>query len=157
MSVLERLNQRLGFTRNESLVVLFLTGSLLVGGAIKVVKDVSGNDSGHYNYEQSDRQFAILAQRADSISESEQETTKISSASVSLKKSKTKLPAGTINVNTASKEELMSLPGVGETMAERMMIYREEHGPFKTLEELESVKGIGKKKISRFAQYITFE
>lgn len=47
-----------------------------------------------------------------------------------------------VNINTASKEELMTLPGIGESKAESVIQYREEHGEFKAVEELTSIPGI---------------
>ena len=51
--------------------------------------------------------------------------------------------AAQINVNTATKAELVELPGIGETKAEAIVAYREAHGDFKTLEDLNEVDGIG--------------
>jgi competence protein ComEA len=48
-----------------------------------------------------------------------------------------------ININTASARELQKLDGVGHTMAERIVHYREEHGPFKRGEDLKKVEGVG--------------
>ena len=48
-----------------------------------------------------------------------------------------------ININTASAKELQKLDGVGHTVAERIVHYREEHGPFKRGEDLRKVEGIG--------------
>jgi competence protein ComEA len=53
--------------------------------------------------------------------------------------------AGTININTASVEELTHLKGVGEKYAEAIVHYRKEHGPFKAAEEIINVPGIGQK------------
>lgn len=50
--------------------------------------------------------------------------------------------SGKVNINTASKEVLMTLPGIGETKAIAILTYRQEHGPFSTLEELKKVEGI---------------
>ena len=56
----------------------------------------------------------------------------------------TLLFAEAININTADKESLMSaIKGVGEKRAEAIIAYREEHGSFKSLEELADVKGVG--------------
>jgi competence protein ComEA len=48
-----------------------------------------------------------------------------------------------INLNTATRSELESLPGVGPVLAQRIIDYRETHGPFQTVDELLNVKGIG--------------
>lgn len=48
-----------------------------------------------------------------------------------------------INVNTATRAELVELPGIGETKAEAIVTYRETHEDFKTLEDLNAVNGIG--------------
>lgn len=52
------------------------------------------------------------------------------------------LDDGKINLNTASKEELMTLNGIGEAKATAIITYREEHGGFQTVEELMEVEGI---------------
>ena len=49
------------------------------------------------------------------------------------------------NLNTASAQELTNLRGIGPKMAEAIIAYRESHGPFKSVEELVEVKGIGEK------------
>ncbi len=51
--------------------------------------------------------------------------------------------AGLVDLNTADRWQLMSLPGIGETLADRIISYREEHGSFTYEEELMSVPGIG--------------
>lgn len=52
---------------------------------------------------------------------------------------------GRININKASVEELVELPRVGQAVAQRIVDYREQNGPFRTLEDLKSVRGIGDK------------
>ena len=50
-----------------------------------------------------------------------------------------------ININTASVEELTDLKKVGIKTAERIVTYRQSHGPFETVTDLKNVKGIGEK------------
>lgn len=49
---------------------------------------------------------------------------------------------GLLNINTAGKEEFMTLPGIGEAKADTIIQYREEHGVFKSVEELMNIPGI---------------
>ncbi len=49
-----------------------------------------------------------------------------------------------VNINEASKAQLMKLAGVGPGMAERIIAFREAHGPFKRVQDLEKVDGVGK-------------
>ena len=51
----------------------------------------------------------------------------------------------TINLNTATVDQLMTLPGIGQKTAERILEYRTKSGGFKKIEELMNVKGIGEK------------
>ena len=60
-----------------------------------------------------------------------------------------------ININTASAEELEELPGIGETLALRIIAYREEHGPFQTIADISNVSGIGDGKLAAIQDYIT--
>lgn len=53
-----------------------------------------------------------------------------------------------VNVNTATKEELMSVKGIGEKKAEAIIAYREAHGAFKSVDELVNVKGLGEKSLA---------
>ena len=55
------------------------------------------------------------------------------------------LPGERIDINSADSASLQRLPGIGETMAERIIQYRIENGPFESLEELMKVSGIGEK------------
>lgn len=53
-----------------------------------------------------------------------------------------------LDLNTATAEELTALPGIGETLAGRIVDYRTEHGPFETVEDVMNVSGIGEGKLA---------
>ena len=59
-----------------------------------------------------------------------------------------------VNINTATKAELMSLPGIGETKAMAILAYRQEHGEFSSLEELKQVEGIKEAVFTKIKAYI---
>lgn len=62
-----------------------------------------------------------------------------------------------ININTASAKELEELPGIGPALAERIVSYRETNGPFKNVEEIKKVSGIGEKKFETIKDLIVVE
>lgn len=62
---------------------------------------------------------------------------------------------GTININEADAKKLAELPGVGPAMAEQILTYREEHGSFTSIEELQQVKGIGQAKYDKLKDKVS--
>ena len=62
---------------------------------------------------------------------------------------------GKININAASADELTQLQKVGPKTAERIVAYREAHGPFKTIDDLKNVKGVGDKILELNKERIT--
>lgn len=62
---------------------------------------------------------------------------------------------GKINVNTASAEELSALKGVGEKIAANIVQFRKENGPYKSIDDLKQVKGVGTKILEDNAEKIT--
>ena len=64
---------------------------------------------------------------------------------------------GLININTASRSELMQIPGIGESKADRIIAYRENHGRFGSVEEILNVSGIGDGIYEGLKDYITVE
>ena len=63
----------------------------------------------------------------------------------------------TIQINKAKRAELSLLPGVGPKMAQEIIDFRVEHGPIRTWEELDRVKGIGPKTIENIKRYATLD
>ena len=62
---------------------------------------------------------------------------------------------GRININLATSQQLQMLPNIGDVLAERIVTYRSEHGPFDTVDDLTLVDGIGEKRLEALRQYIT--
>lgn len=59
-----------------------------------------------------------------------------------------------LDLNTATLQQLTLLPGIGETLAQRILDYRAEHNGFTTVEELKQVSGIGDKKYAEILPYV---
>ena len=66
-------------------------------------------------------------------------------------------PAGVVNINTASAQELSLLPRVGAKVAQRIVDYRTEHGKFAKASDLMQVKGIGDKSFQNLSAYLTVD
>ena len=63
-------------------------------------------------------------------------------------------PSGPVNINTASAEELDTLPGIGPAMAQRIIEFRETEGAFTSIEDIKKVKGIGEAKFEKMKDKI---
>jgi comEA protein len=66
-------------------------------------------------------------------------------------------PGGLIHLNTATAQQLQTLPGIGPTLAQRIIDYRDANGPFTTLEQLMLVEDIGEKRFAAIKDYLTLE
>lgn len=68
----------------------------------------------------------------------------------------TQLHAQTININTADAQTLATrLNGIGPSKAQAIVAYREQHGPFKSIEQLAEVKGIGLKTVEQNKELVS--
>ncbi len=66
-----------------------------------------------------------------------------------------KPPLKPININTANFEELQQVPGIGPATAEKILQMRKSYGTFKSVDDLLSIKGIGKKRLEKMRKYLT--
>ena len=67
------------------------------------------------------------------------------------------LPDGSVSVNSGELDELMTLPGIGETLARNIIEEREKNGPFQYPEDLLTVKGIGGSRLEKIFSLINLE
>lgn len=93
----------------------------------------------------------VHSKQEDGLTEGNSE--KGSSINTSVSNSK----QGTININTATLEELQTIKGIGKKKAEAILQYRKEHGAFRTKEDLLQVKGIGKKALEAIESQVNFQ
>ena len=93
----------------------------------------------------------VHSKQEDGLTEGNSE--KGSSTNTSVSNSK----QGTININTATLEELQTIKGIGKKKAEDILQYRKEHGAFRTKEDLLQVKGIGKKALEAIESQVNFQ
>lgn len=64
-------------------------------------------------------------------------------------------PGEPLDLNAATAEELQEVPGIGPTLAGRIVAFREEHGPFEKVDDLLNVQGIGTRSLERIRPYVT--
>jgi len=62
-----------------------------------------------------------------------------------------------LDLNRATREDLEALPGIGPVLAGRILDYRQTHGPFRHIDDLEHVSGIGPKKLAQVKSYLTIQ
>ena len=89
----------------------------------------------------------------------------LSSAAVRVAEEKEKIPnenrknqlLKSVNINTSDKADIMTIPRIGPVTAERIILHREDHGLYNSVEELLNVKGIGPKTLEKIRTYIKIE
>lgn len=93
----------------------------------------------------------IFSNDVNTFLESETTSTKTSTK----QRSSSKLTEGQlVNINTASSDVLIKIPGIGKTLADRIVEYRNEIGKFENTEQLLKIKGINNNKLSKILPYI---
>ena len=68
-----------------------------------------------------------------------------------------KVSVETIHLNQATAEQLQDLPGVGPALSERIISYRDQHGPFSSVDQLVAVKGVGQAKLASFKDRLSVD
>lgn len=118
----------LNLTRGERLVIVFLSLSALLGVGISYYKKI------HYRVDLKVEPFQITQSGID----------------IDRLIAKVKL----VDINGATSEELMRLPGIGKTTAKKIIDYRNTHGHFKKIENITQVSGIGPHKFDSMKEFL---
>ena len=160
-SLMVRLQSLLGFSKAEvSFVVLFASG-LLLASIINVTynRESDNIDNQAINMildslaESNKTTYTGTDVRNNPLAELKQGDTLIRNESQYPQRKAKELPKGKININTASKIQLMQLPGVGESTALKIIEARNQR-PFPSAENITRIKGIGPKKYEKMKPYI---
>jgi comEA protein len=126
----------ISITPQERRILTFLVAMLLVGCVVKLIR--------HH-----------LSQRPPDVSLVSQdppENTLVDSVAPDAQEGK---PAGSLDINTATPEQLQSLSGIGPHLARRIVEHRDQHGPFSSPRDITAVRGIGEKTYERLRGQIT--
>lgn len=137
----KRLSDWFALTKTERKVFLFLGVLLLLGTGIRYYEQIYPNIP-LFDYRQSDSTFIALSAAFAEMEDSEEVEAESS---------------GLVNINTASKERLTDLAGIGPVLADRIIEFRKTHGLFQSIEDIQKVKGISKKKFEQIRNSITME
>ena len=74
---------------------------------------------------------------------------------VALSEGSKKPPLHPINLNTATASQLQEVPGIGPVTADKILKMRKSYGPFKSVDDLRAIKGIGPKRLEKMRKYLT--
>lgn len=77
------------------------------------------------------------------------------SLSSNLSANKKKPPARPVNINKATSEELQQVPGIGPATAQKILQMRKSYGPFKSVDDLLAIRGLGQKRLDKMRKYLT--
>lgn len=150
-----------GVTKQELIAVLFIVSGLIIGLCIKTFFRNEHEYSSHDEfakeiYYQLDSIAAVQQTTYTGVNENDDAYDTVLYDKTNERKTeaiKITIPS-IVNINEATKAELMKLPGIGEKTAEKIIEYRKLNG-FKQVSDIMNVKGIGQKKYEKLKQYIT--
>ncbi len=148
MGLLFLFQERFGFTRTELIAVLALAAVFLAGSAMKLWGPASTRTPAHqaFSYAPLDSEFLALARTPGNPATAPRHSPTPKSQM---------LPAlESIELNSATVEELQKLPGIGPALAARIVAYRESHGGFAAADEVSSVRGIGPRTLDRILPFL---
>ena len=164
---LRKISGKIGFTQLEIKVLLFLLIVFICGVVLKYTLKSPVENSVNFDYSEQDSLFInagkgeingkISSKDSHKNVDYKQEVLDFRKPDFRTKKIK-ELPAEkSININTAGKNTLENLPGIGPKTADKIISYRNKIGRFTKLEDLIKVKGIGTIKFNKIKKYLYIE
>jgi competence protein ComEA len=146
-----RLSDWLALTSTERKVILFLSGTVVLGGGIRLYQETFPSVP-KFDYTASDSTFAALSQKE---TEEVADKTILGESNAEESVAEDDTATSKVNINTATKQELMTLPGIGDVMSDRIIAYRTDVGIFRSSDDLRKVKGLSKKKLEQLLPFVT--
>lgn len=147
----------------KTFIVVYVCGAVVKAGVYELPADSRVNDAvlaaGGFADNADETYVNLAAPVSDGTqilipTKEEVEKGLVAAESIDNTESTDKAP-GLVNINTASKEELKTLPGIGDGIAGKIIDYREKSGSFKTIEDIMKVSGIKDKLFSKIKDKIT--
>lgn len=159
MRWLYRMQQRIAITRSESNLVL---GLVMLAGLGLAARHFQAQPRPLPERTYAEEEIAFAQAVAPPVAETRLADLPVpvaepAAVSKPVSRSKAAPAPRSINLNTATSAELQSLPRIGPKLAERILAYRDEHGPFERVEELVRVRGIGQKTFAQMEPYLRID
>lgn len=158
--------EKLEIKRNERIAVVLLLSCLIVLSGIKSLYQITVNyDPAAYEELENifNERSRVLQQEEQVILARYQAEAQITESKAAAAPADTIPPdtseknqqnGGIVNINEATAEQLRQLPGIGPAYAKRIIEWREENGPFTSIEQLLEIRGIGEKRLENMADRV---
>lgn len=161
--------ERLEISRNERITItLLLISVTLLSGLVLLKHPVANYDPAHYSeleeifaeksrsiQEENDELLARYVPSTVVIEEQKDDPDQIAGSPVSdLVPERVIVVSDSVNINSADREELQKLPGIGPAYADRIVEWRDENGLFTSPDQLLEIKGIGERRLEKLLPYI---
>ena len=144
-----------GNSSYDEQVVVYVTGAVVHPGVYEVGGNMRISDAIEAAGGFKNNAAADYLNLAAQLSDGEKITVPTKKEAKALDKDDDSDESPLVNINTAAKEELMTLPGIGESKADAIIAYRQENGDYRNIEELMQISGIKEGVYSKISEYIT--